>query len=138
MPNPQEYVSSLFGVAGKSVVVTGAADGLGKAISKAFANAGALVTLADFDADRLEATTDELLRISPDILSERVDVTSEEQVDALVDTAMERFGAIDVLVNNAGAMLGTVSPETYPLHLWQATVAVNLTGLSCVRGLRRA
>jgi NAD(P)-dependent dehydrogenase (short-subunit alcohol dehydrogenase family) len=138
MLTPEQYVSSLFSVAGKSVVVTGAADGLGKAISQAFVSAGARVTLADFDGDRLKATTDELLGISPDVMSQRADISSEEQVDALVDSVTRRFGTIDVLVNNAGAMLGTVAPESYPLRMWEATFAVNLTGpFLCARAASR-
>ena len=138
MSTSEQYVASLFGVAGKAVVVTGAADGLGKAISTAFVRAGARVALVDFDVDKLKATTDELQGLSPEVMSQRTDVSSEEEVDALVEAVASRFGTVDVLVNNAGAMLGTVPPESYPLRLWDATFAVNLTApFLCARAVSR-
>jgi NAD(P)-dependent dehydrogenase (short-subunit alcohol dehydrogenase family) len=138
VPSPQEYVASLFGVTGKSVIVTGAADGLGKAISSAFARAGARVVLADLDRDRLRATTAELSAVSAAVVEKVTDVSDEGQVDAMVDFATSCFGTIDILVNNAGAMLGVVPPEAYPLSLWEATFAVNLTApFLCSRAVSR-
>jgi NAD(P)-dependent dehydrogenase (short-subunit alcohol dehydrogenase family) len=100
--DPQGYVAGLFGCAGKRVIVTGAAEGLGKAMATGFARAGARVLIADLNADGLAETARELGGITSDIASCRTDVTSVADVEALFALAAEHFGGVDVLVNNAG------------------------------------
>lgn len=126
--DPQGYVAGLFGCAGKRVIVTGAAEGLGKAMATGFARAGARVLVADLNADGLAETARELGGITNDIASCRTDVTSIADVEALFALAADHFGGMDVLVNNAGALISSGAPETYSLQDWQATLAVNLTG----------
>lgn len=126
--DPQGYVAGLFGCAGKRVIVTGAAEGLGKAMATGFARAGARVLVADLNADGLAETARELGGITNDIASCRTDVTSIADVEALFALAADHFGGVDVLVNNAGALISSGAPETYSFQDWQATLAVNLTG----------
>lgn len=126
--DPQAYVAGLFGCVGKRVIVTGAAEGLGKAMATGFARAGARVLVADLNAVGLAETARELGDISGEIAFCRTDVTSMDDVETLFALAADQFGGVDVLVNNAGALISSGAPETYSFRDWQATLAVNLTG----------
>ena len=83
---------------GKSVIVTGAANGFGAAIARAFGAVGAQVVVSDVDLDAAR----ELARSLPWAVAMRADVTSAGEVEKLVESTIETFGSIDVLVNNAG------------------------------------
>jgi NADP-dependent 3-hydroxy acid dehydrogenase YdfG len=89
-------------VKNKVVLVTGASQGIGKAIALAFAQEGARLVLAARSAERLAQTENEVRALGSEALSVPADVTSGKDVTAMVDAAMTRFGRIDVLVNNAG------------------------------------
>ncbi|MGD6741840.1 SDR family oxidoreductase [Streptomyces sp. BH106] len=82
----------------KTVIVTGAASGFGQTTAHTFAEAGARVVVADIDADGAARVAKELERA----VAVRTDVSDEQSVRAMVDTAVREFGGIDVLVNNAG------------------------------------
>ncbi|MCU1491325.1 MAG: short-chain dehydrogenase/reductase [Acidimicrobiaceae bacterium] len=127
MPTAKDYVGTLFGVEGKCVVVTGAGDGFGREIAGALVRAGAKVVLADLNTAALDNAVTELSALSSDVLAQKANVTVEADVEALARAAVERFGTVDALINNAGAMLGTAAPEKYGLELWESTIAVNLT-----------
>lgn len=87
--------------AGKVVVITGAAQGIGRATAERFLSEGARVVIADIAAERLEATAREIG--APDaVLPVLTDVSRKDQVDALVAQAAAAFGRVDVMVNNAG------------------------------------
>lgn len=86
----------------KVVLVTGASRGIGRAVALAFAREGATLVLAARSADRLARVEGEARDLGSEVLSVPTDVTSRDAVAALVDVAMDRFGRIDVLVNNAG------------------------------------
>ncbi len=87
--------------AGKVIVITGAAQGIGRASAVRFLSEGAKVVLADVNAERLEATAREIG--APDtVLAVVTDVARKDQVDALIAKAVAQFGRIDVMVNNAG------------------------------------
>ena len=86
----------------KVVLVTGASQGIGKAVALAFATQGASVIVAARSAERLAEVAKQIRDLGCEALSVPTDVTSPEAVSALVDKAMDRFGRIDVLVNNAG------------------------------------
>jgi NAD(P)-dependent dehydrogenase (short-subunit alcohol dehydrogenase family) len=126
--DPQAYVAEMFGCAGKRVVITGAAEGLGKAMATGFARAGGRVLVADLNADALSDTAAELRQVSDEVASCHTDVTSLADVEALFTVAADRFGGVDILVNNAGALISSGPPESYSFGDWQATLAVNLTG----------
>lgn len=116
--------------AGQTVLVTGAAHGLGRAIARAFAARGASVWACDVLADEL-AETGRLCSADGGRCEARVvDVTRPEQVRAFVDEALAADGRVDVLVNNAGGVLGQVGrplEEVTPAE-WQAIFDVNASG----------
>jgi len=112
---------------GRTVIVTGAAHGFGRAIAAAFAGRGATVWACDVLAEEL-AETGRL--IGPRGAVRAVDVTDRAAVQALVVEAEAATGAIDVLVNNAGGVLGQVGRpiEEIGPDAWQAIFDVNLSG----------
>jgi NADP-dependent 3-hydroxy acid dehydrogenase YdfG len=85
---------------GETVIVTGASAGIGKALARAFVAAGANVVLASRNIQALNSLANELGQEQTLVVP--TDVTQRDQVDALVDRTVERFGRLDVLVNNAG------------------------------------
>jgi NAD(P)-dependent dehydrogenase (short-subunit alcohol dehydrogenase family) len=91
----------------KTVLVTGASRGIGKAVALAFAREGAALVLAARSSGRLEAVHSEIRGLGGQAIWVPTDVTSTSDIDALLQAAMKRFGRIDVLVNNAG--IGKVS-----------------------------
>lgn len=113
---------------GKTVMITGAANGLGAAQSRRFAEEGAALVIGDIDAAGLKSLASELAALGVDVLSIDLDVASE---NAWLDAAKqikERFGNLDVLVNNAGISIQrTFSNCT--LAEWEKTIAVNQTGV---------
>ena len=111
-------------------IVTGSSSGIGRAIALRYAEEGASVVLADQTDIPVEggATTLERIETFGGIaLSCRTDISNWESVDALVATTVERFGRIDVLVNNAAIYTSTNLLET-SIEQWNCVIAVNLTG----------
>ena len=107
--------------------MTGAAQGIGAAVARAFVHEGARVCVADVDVDRARGVAAALVASGGDAFALGCDVSRRDEVDAMVAAARERFGAIDVLVNNAGiirpAMLDRMTPAQ-----WDEVVGVHLTG----------
>jgi NAD(P)-dependent dehydrogenase (short-subunit alcohol dehydrogenase family) len=117
-------------LAGKVAVVTGAADGIGRALASAFAAAGARLVLADIDGAKVEAAGRELAQAGTEVLTARVDVSSRDQVLALRDAALTRFGTVHVLCSNAGVMGPAGDPLwELPTAEWERVMAVNLWGV---------
>jgi len=112
------------GLAGKRVLVTAGADGIGLEIVRAFAAAGARVLTCDVQPDALERLGREL----PGVAMCRADVADEAQVAALFDQVDASLGGLDVLVNNAGIAGPTGGIEILSLADWERTLKVNLTG----------
>jgi 17beta-estradiol 17-dehydrogenase / 3beta-hydroxysteroid 3-dehydrogenase len=114
---------------GRSVVVTGASSGIGVATARAFGAAGARVALAARREDRLHSLAEELGASGIEVLVARTDMRVEEQVVSLFARTRERFGGVDVLVNNAG--LGRAAPlSSGPTGHWREMLEVNVLGLS--------
>ncbi|RKY07648.1 MAG: oxidoreductase, partial [Planctomycetota bacterium] len=86
----------------KVVLVTGASSGIGKAAAVEFARKGASVVLAARRVEKLAELGDHILTFNENCIYVRTDVTSEEDVANLFDRAEEKFGRIDILINNAG------------------------------------
>jgi len=116
------------GIQDKIVVITGASSGLGEASARHLAAQGAKVVLGARRADRLQALVGEIERAGGRALALETDVTRREDVQRLVDTAVQEFGRIDVLVNNAGLMPN--SPlDRLQLDAWERMVDVNVKGV---------
>jgi len=115
-------------ISGKVVVITGASSGMGDATARYLADRGAVVVLGARRADRLNALMDEITKRGGKALALATDVTDAAQVQRLVDAAVERFGRIDVMVNNAGLM--PHSPlERRKIADWDRTIDVNIKGV---------
>jgi NAD(P)-dependent dehydrogenase (short-subunit alcohol dehydrogenase family) len=111
---------------GRVAVVTGASSGIGEACAIAFIEKGAKVVLAARRAERLTALVERLGALGGEALAVTTDVTSEADVDNLFEQAVERFGTVDVLINNAGIADSTPVDEM-PLELWHRVIETNLT-----------
>jgi NAD(P)-dependent dehydrogenase (short-subunit alcohol dehydrogenase family) len=111
---------------GRVVVVTGASSGIGEACAIIFARKGAKVVLAARRAERLEALVAKLEGMGTEALAVATDVTDEAAVQNLFDRAVERFGTVDVLINNAGIADSTATHEL-ELELWHKVIETNLT-----------
>ena len=115
---------------GKVAAVTGAASGMGRAYSERFAREGMRVLLADIDTEGLERVVAGLRDEGHDVIGVPTDVTSAEAVEALAETAFERYGAVHVLCNNAGGGGGGGGPIwELPLERWKATFGLNMYGV---------
>lgn len=89
----------------KVVIVTGAAGGIGTAVAKQFASEGARIVLADLDGDALKKVAPDIEKAgAPGVLTSVCDVSNEKQVEATVKSTFDKFGRLDVVVNNAGLM----------------------------------
>lgn len=117
-------VSNLFRLDGRVAIVTGASSGLGLRFARVLHAAGANVVLAARRLDRLEALADEL----PGSLAVRTDIADEADRISLIEKTIQKFGRVDVLVNNAG--IGTqVGIEDESLDLFRRTLEVNTTAV---------
>jgi NADP-dependent 3-hydroxy acid dehydrogenase YdfG len=118
----------MMGVEGKVAVITGASSGLGQAAARLLADEGATVVLGARREDRIRALADELTRWGDKALAVPTDVSRRDQVQRLVDSAVEAYGRIDVLINNAGLM--PLSPlDRLKVDEWDRMIDVNLKGV---------
>lgn len=126
-------------LAGKAAVVTGASSGIGQAIAIAFGKEGAAVAV-NFarDAEGADSTVKEIEDSGGKAIALQADVSKEDDVKNLVGRAVEEFGRLDVMVNNAGVEYKMPFLET-PLETWEKVIAVNLTGpwLGCQEAARQ-
>lgn len=121
-------VNRLYDFTKKTVLVTGAAKGIGRRIALDFAIHGAQVVGTDIDEDGLTLLANELNEIDSSSLTERCDVTVSQQVAATIHRTAKQFGTIDILVNNAGLLTpGTIEETTD--ELIDRTLNVNLKGV---------
>lgn len=122
---------TMFDLAGKTGVVTGAASGIGKASAEALAQAGANVVIADLDLHQAESVADSITAAGNGrAVAVRCDVTDEGSVAAMIAAAGRHFSPIDVLVNSAGI----TDPQSVPIHeqttdAWNTVMSVNLQGV---------
>ncbi|MER8958085.1 SDR family NAD(P)-dependent oxidoreductase [Mesorhizobium sp. M0701] len=115
-------------LAGKVALVTGASSGIGEATAVALAAAGAKVAIAARRADRLEALAARIEKAGGTALRIEADVTSNDDVTAMVDKVVTEWGRLDILVNNAGVMLLSPAAEAL-LDDWRRMIELNLLAL---------
>src|SRR5712691_2589895 len=113
---------------GKVVVITGASSGLGEAAARLLSAQGATVVLGARRSDRLQSLADELSGSGGKALAIATDVTHRNQVKRLVDTAAQKFGRVDVMINNAGIM-PRAPLERLTTDDWDRTIDVNIKGV---------
>ncbi len=117
-----------FDLTGKVAIVTGGNGGIGYGIAQGLAAFGARIVVAARDADKTAAAVATLQELGADAIGVTTDVQDEASVCAMVQTTLEAFGQINILVNNAGINIRKV-PQDYTLEEWQRVINTNLTGV---------
>ncbi len=113
---------------GKVALITGASQGLGKALAFAYAKEGASLVVNSRSEGSIRPVAEEVERLGVKVLAVAADVSKGEDARRLVDVAVAEFGGIDVLVNNAGLLGPRVAIEDYPEDGWRRVIDANLTG----------
>ncbi len=114
-------------LSGKVILVTGGAQGLGKAISASLAEAGATVVIGDIQVERAQRTVSELIGKGGKVSFRKLDLSSEQSVEQIISEIKSEHGRIDVLINNAGIDF-TKSILDLTVSEWDAAMNVNLRG----------
>lgn len=118
---------------GRVAVITGGGSGIGRGSALAFARAGAMPVVADIDGGRAETVAREARELGVDAVGVQCDVTDDASLHALRDSALERLGAVDIVMNNV-SIIPIGRPETLPIEEWQRAIDVNL--LATVRSVQ--
>src|SRR3954453_10148346 len=118
---------TLFDLNGRVAVITGGNAGIGLGIAQGLAAAGAAIVVAGRRAERNLEATRAIAELNVKTAAIEVDVCKEESCRALVESTVQRFGRIDVLVNNAGIAIRK-QPQAYTLAEWNRVIDTNLTG----------
>ena len=120
-------VAKLFALKGKTALVTGAAQGLGREIAMALAQNGASLVLSDIHYPG--ATAEAVQQTGARWLAMQADITDEDQVKAVAEKSAAEYGKVDILINNAGvSQLSYTATENLPKKEWDAIIGINLTG----------
>jgi NAD(P)-dependent dehydrogenase (short-subunit alcohol dehydrogenase family) len=127
-------VNPQYDFTGQVALVTGASSGMGLATAQAFAQAGAAIVLADINQDALRAATDNLTDAGHQALAVTCDVSSEDDVAAMVDTTVATFGRLDMAFNNAGIQAPPIDAADEPAETFDRVNAINLRGVwACMK-----
>jgi len=113
---------------GKVAMITGASQGLGRALALAYAREGASLVLNSRREESLQPVATEATEAGAEVIAVAADVSRSADVARLVSAAVERFGGLDVLINNAGLLGPKVRIEEYPEEEWRRVIDANLTG----------
>ena len=109
----------------KVAVITGAASGIGRAIACTLSGRGAHIVAVDLDNDGVKALADELSERGAVVLPQRADVSNTDAFDGIRSAALQRFGRVDIVVNNVGVLTNGL-PEDIPVTEWQRILDINL------------
>jgi NAD(P)-dependent dehydrogenase (short-subunit alcohol dehydrogenase family) len=126
--NNNPNVLSLFDLTGETAVVTGGGQGIGQAIAMALAEAGADIVVAQRRLEVAEETAQMVTKLGRKALALKCDVSKESDVENLVKTTMQKFGKLDIMVNNAGVAYHTPTTEMTDAE-WQQVIGINLSGV---------
>lgn len=119
----------LFDLSKKAAIVTGGSTGLGKEMANALSQVGANIVIADINLELAEKTAKEIGELNNvKTLAIKTDVTNEDQVKNMVDLTVEKFGKVDILINNAG-ICQKINAEEQSLADWKKTMDVNVNGV---------
>ncbi len=121
-------IREFFSLKGETAIVTGAAKGLGKEISMAFADAGANIVVADMDFEAAMEAEREILKKGVECLVVKTDVGSVKDVEEMVGKAFDKFKRIDILVNNAG-IVNNYPAEELSVEDWDKVVKIDLSAV---------
>lgn len=131
-------VKELFRLDGSVAIVTGSARGLGKNMALALSEAGSDVVIADVLFDEVENTVKEIENNGKRALGVQLDVTNPKEAEEMVEKVLDRFGRIDILINNAGINIISAA-EKFELKDWEKVLSINLTGVFiCAKAVGRA
>jgi NAD(P)-dependent dehydrogenase (short-subunit alcohol dehydrogenase family) len=122
-----KHIKDLFDLTGKTAIVTGGSRGIGVEMAEGLAEAGANLMLCARREEWLLETVEEFRAKGFTVEGVTCDVSKEADVQSVVDATIEKFGKVDVLINNAGISWGAM-PEEMTLAQWQKVIDVNLTG----------
>ena len=114
---------------GKVAIVTGGGSGIGKAICKVFSREGARVLVGDLSAENAKQVADQIIAAGGQAAPVKVNVASKAEVEAMVRTAIDQFGTLDILVNSAGVGGKGCFVKDIPEETWDLVMAVNLKGV---------
>ena len=120
-------VQELFDLTGRVSVITGGSAGLGLQMAHGLAEAGSDLVICSRNAERCEKAAEELRRPGVEVHAVGCDVSKADEVERLKNETMQRFGRVDVLVNNAGRAW-FAPPEEMPLDRWQYVIDLNING----------
>lgn len=113
---------------GKSAIITGAANGIGRASALLFAREGANLVLADVNEVSLRKVEEEIKSMGGNVVVRKTDVSSEQEIEELINLALKKFTNIDILVNNAGIGGGLDILEDQKEEEWQRIYEINVLG----------
>lgn len=115
---------------GKSIIITGAGSGFGKAMAHSFCAEKCNVVLADINEDRLQRVYDELFAKGGNCIVQKTDVSSFEEVESLINRCKSQYGSVDVMINNAGiGPKNLIHTAASTLEDWDRVIAVNQSGV---------
>lgn len=127
----EQGVLSKFNLDGKVALVTGGGQGIGEALAWGLGEAGCKVAVADLFVDRAEKVAADLAAKGIPSMAIKVDVSNKEDVDAMVQSILDKWGDLDIACNNAGIVFSTTENHSVdiPASQWEKTMAVNLNGV---------